>query len=179
MKRLFFWILILVAVFGAVKAIQLVVKLAQQMPPAKLPTQPSRSPFANSIGARGLVESVDENVRIAPAVAGLVTEVPVQVGVEVKPGDVLVKQDTRDTSAVIVAQAFYIGFSLTGEASARPDVGEAVVSSHPTGAQVRVDGRLQGTTPLVMPLDEAQPACLFGGRIVRHLLAHGVVRRHL
>lgn len=55
-------------------------------------------------------------------------------------------------AAVIVAQAFYIGFSLTGEASARPDVGEAVVSSHPTGAQVRVDGRLQGTTPLVMPL---------------------------
>lgn len=55
-------------------------------------------------------------------------------------------------AAVIFAQAFYIGFSLTGEASARPDVGEALVSSHPTGAQVRVDGRLQGTTPLVMPL---------------------------
>ena len=37
-------------------------------------------------------------------------------------------------AAVIMAQAFYIGFSLTGEASARPDMGEAVISSHPTGA---------------------------------------------
>lgn len=55
-------------------------------------------------------------------------------------------------AAVIVAQAFYIGFSLTGEASARPDLGEMVVSSHPTGAQVRVDGHAQGTTPLVLPL---------------------------
>ncbi len=54
--------------------------------------------------------------------------------------------------AVIVAQGFYIGFSLTGEASARPDVGEVVVSSHPTGAQVRVDGDMHGTTPLVLPL---------------------------
>ena len=55
-------------------------------------------------------------------------------------------------AAVIMAQAFYIGFSLTGEASARPDLGEAVISSHPTGAQVRVDGHVQGTTPLVVPL---------------------------
>ena len=55
-------------------------------------------------------------------------------------------------AAVIMAQAFYIGFSLTGEASARPDMGEAVISSHPTGAQVLVDGHLQGTTPLVLPL---------------------------
>lgn len=55
-------------------------------------------------------------------------------------------------ATVIVGQAFYIGFSLTGEASGRPDVGEVVVSSHPTGAQVRVGGDLQGTTPLVLPL---------------------------
>lgn len=55
-------------------------------------------------------------------------------------------------AAVIMAQAFYIGFSLTGEASARPEMGEAVISSHPTGAPVLVDGRLQGTTPVVLPL---------------------------
>jgi HlyD family secretion protein len=104
MKRLFFWILIIVAVAGAASAIALVGKLAKSLPDTKPPVQPSRSPFPNSIGARGLVESVDENVRIAPAVPGLVVEVPVRVGAEVKAGDVLVKQDTRDADALIAAQ---------------------------------------------------------------------------
>lgn len=55
--------------------------------------------------------------------------------------------------AVILAQAFYIGFSLTGEAAPRAGVGDLVLSSHPSGVLVRVDGRLHGTTPLVLPLD--------------------------
>ena len=54
---------------------------------------------------------------------------------------------------VIVGQAFYIGFSLTGEvrASAAP-TGEVVVSSHPSGAHVAIDGRDQGVTPVVVSL---------------------------
>lgn len=55
-------------------------------------------------------------------------------------------------AVVIMAQAFYIGFSLTGEASARPDLGEVIVSSQPSGAEVKVDGAVLGSTPLVMPL---------------------------
>lgn len=55
-------------------------------------------------------------------------------------------------AAVIMAQAFYIGFSLTGEASARPDLGDVVISSQPSGAQVRVDGTVHGATPLTVPL---------------------------
>lgn len=55
-------------------------------------------------------------------------------------------------AGVILVQAFYIGFSLTGEASPRPDLGEIVVSSQPPGAEVRVDGAVHGTTPLTLPL---------------------------
>lgn len=70
-------------------------------------------------------------------------------------------------AAVIMAQAFYIGFSLTGEASARPNVGEAVIPLPPadagapaarvgalrvdTGrasARVLIDGVLAGATPV-------------------------------
>lgn len=61
-------------------------------------------------------------------------------------------------AAVIVAQAFYIGFSLTGEASARPDLGEVAISSQPSGAQVRVDGAVHGTTPLTLPLSAGHHA---------------------
>lgn len=56
-------------------------------------------------------------------------------------------------AAVIIAQAFYIGLTLTGEASGRTGVGDIVISSHPSGATVTVDGRAYGVTPLVATID--------------------------
>ncbi len=105
MKRLFFWILLIIAVVGAVSAIRLVLDSRKPAAAAPLVAEPPRAPFVKSIGARGLVESVDENIRIAPAIAGLVTEVPVTVGQAVKKGDVLIKQDTRESEAMVAAQA--------------------------------------------------------------------------
>ena len=104
MKRFFFWVFLFAAVAGAVAAVRLVFAVKVALPNAPALAEPPRAPFKKSIGARGLVESVDENVRIAPAVAGLVTEVLVKVGDSVKEGDVLVRQDMRDASAMIVAQ---------------------------------------------------------------------------
>ena len=105
MKRLFFWILLLLAIAGATNVLRLVLELRKPAPSAVLSAEPPRAPTAKSIGARGLVESVDENVRIAPAIAGLVMEVPVAAGQSVKKGDVLIKQDTRETEALVAAQA--------------------------------------------------------------------------
>lgn len=48
---------------------------------------------------------------------------------------------------VILAQAFYIGYSMVA-ASGDAGTGELLVSSHPKGLQVLVDGRIQGITPL-------------------------------
>lgn len=104
MKRVFFWILLAVAVMGAVAAVRLATSLRKDLPKAALLVEPPKTPYEKSIGARGLVESVDENVRIAPAIAGLVAEVLVKVGDDVKEGAVLVKQDSRDASAMIAAQ---------------------------------------------------------------------------
>jgi multidrug efflux pump subunit AcrA (membrane-fusion protein) len=103
-KRLFFWLLLATAVIGAVSAVRLVLDQRKSLPEAKLLAEPPRAPFASSIGARGLVESVDENVHISPALPALVAKVPVKVGDEVKTGDVLVEQDTREASAIIAAQ---------------------------------------------------------------------------
>ncbi len=49
-------------------------------------------------------------------------------------------------AAVIMAQAFYIGFSLTGEASARPDATAVAVMPPPSHAPVRVDGAVRVDT---------------------------------
>ena len=51
-----------------------------------------------------MVESIDENVRIAPLLPGLITEVYVKVGDHVKRGDPLFRQDTRDAQSRVAAQ---------------------------------------------------------------------------
>ena len=92
------------AIFGLIGAIFLVARLRTQEPPAPPIAEPAQGPYPEQIGARGIVESVDENVRIAPAVAGLITKVFVKVGDEVKAGDPLVEQDTRDARAQVTVQ---------------------------------------------------------------------------
>lgn len=104
MKRFFFWLLFTVAIIGAASAMKLVFTIRKPLPKAAMLSEPPRAPFPVTIGARGLVESIDENVRISPAIPGLVVEVPVKVGDEVKKGDVMVRQDTREATAMVVAQ---------------------------------------------------------------------------
>lgn len=51
---------------------------------------------------------------------------------------------------VVFGQVFYIGLSLGGAVGASPaPAGELVLSSHPAGARVTIDGQDQGVTPLV------------------------------
>ncbi len=104
MKRLVFWLLIFTAIAGAVASVRLVLTSRKTIPAAIPLNEPPRAPFPKSIGGRGLVESVNENVRIAPAVPALVGKVNVKVGDEVKAGDVLIEQDTRDAAALVAAQ---------------------------------------------------------------------------
>ena len=99
-KRLTFWL----ALAGLAIAIRLVLSLQHTTPPAPPLAEPTHAPFPDSIGARGLVESIDENVRIAPAIAGLITKVFVKVGDEVPAGAPLLEQDQRDATAVVAAQ---------------------------------------------------------------------------
>lgn len=99
-KRFTFWL----ALAGLAIAIRLVLNLQRTTPAAPPLAEPTHAPFPDSIGARGLVESIDENVRIAPAVPGLVSKVLVKVGDEVKAGDPLIEQDQRDAATVVAGQ---------------------------------------------------------------------------
>ncbi len=95
---------IVIALAGIIAA-TLLVKKSRKVEPAPPPlAEPARAPFAESIGARGIIESVNENVRIAPTVPGLITKVAVQVGDRVKEGDVLIEQDSRDATAQVHIQ---------------------------------------------------------------------------
>ena len=95
---------VILALAGIFAAVLLVKKVRHTDPPPPPLAEPARAPFENSIGARGIVESLRENVRIAPAVAALVSKVNVKVGDAVKTGDVLFEQDARDAEALVRIQ---------------------------------------------------------------------------
>ena len=99
-KRLSVWL----ALAGILAAVLLVKKVRHVEPPPAPLAEPAHAPFKDSIGARGIVESFQENVRIAPAAAGLVANVNVKVGDSVKTGDTLFEQDARDAEALVKIQ---------------------------------------------------------------------------
>jgi len=92
------------ALVGIIALLALVVRLRQTGPAPQPLVPPSQSPYAHSIGARGLVESINENVRIAPTAPGLVDNVAVKVGDSVKTGDLLFAMDSRDAAANLKTQ---------------------------------------------------------------------------
>lgn len=81
-----------------------------------IPTQePSSSPFTSYIAASGIVEAIDKNITLGVPEDGLVSDLWVKVGEQVKKGDPLFKIDTRSLDAELfvnqtnaeVAQADY------------------------------------------------------------------------
>ena len=97
-------ITIFLALIGMGAASLLVFKLKKPLPTPIPLVEPSRAPYADSIGGRGIVEAVDENVDVAPLISGLITDIYVKVGDSVKKGDPLFRQDTRDAAAKVITQ---------------------------------------------------------------------------
>ncbi len=92
---------VFLALLGIIAVVLLVLRLRQSGPAPEPLVPPPQSPYAQSIGARGLVESTNENVRIAPSASGLVGKVAVRVGDHVKSGDLLFMMDDRDAAATV------------------------------------------------------------------------------
>jgi multidrug efflux pump subunit AcrA (membrane-fusion protein) len=100
---------IFLALAGIVAVTLLVVRLKKPEPRPIPLVEPSRAPYADSIGARGIVEAVNENVIVAPILPGLITDIYVRVGDLVKKGAPLFRQDTRDAEAKVSAQRAQVG----------------------------------------------------------------------
>jgi multidrug efflux pump subunit AcrA (membrane-fusion protein) len=72
------------------------------MPPPR--SEPPRSPYEHTVAASGIIEAVNENVRIAPPVAGLITKVFVKVGDQVEEQTPLFQLDDRDLQAQLLTR---------------------------------------------------------------------------
>jgi multidrug efflux pump subunit AcrA (membrane-fusion protein) len=100
-----FNVLMFLAAVGGVTFGVYVVRIgAKPVPVAQPVVQPSRPPFAHYIAGAGIVESAGENISISTPVPGMVTDVPVHIGQQVKAGDLLFKIDARDLEAELVVR---------------------------------------------------------------------------
>ena len=83
------------ALVGIVLSILLVIRSNPKSVESTPLAQPNRNPFKQAVAASGIVESVGENTRLAPAVSGLVKSMGVKPGDKVTADSVLLRLDDR------------------------------------------------------------------------------------
>ena len=74
------------------------------VPPPPL-EPPPENPYAATVAASGIIEAVNENVRVAPPLNGMVTHVYVAVGDDVEKGAPLFQLDDRELRAQLRTRA--------------------------------------------------------------------------
>lgn len=84
-----------IALVGLSLATIHVAKTHEAPKPLDPPEMPSRAPFSEVIAGAGLIEPQSENIKVGTLVPGIVTEVLVEAGQQVKKGDVLFRIDNR------------------------------------------------------------------------------------
>lgn len=94
------------AVLGILATAVLMVRMRKESPMAVPLVEPPRSPYKAAVAGAGIVESMNENVKIAPSVNGVVSKVAIQVGQLVEQNDLLFEIDSREVKAQLeLAQA--------------------------------------------------------------------------
>jgi len=94
----------LLAIAGVFAAVRTVIEAAKTPVPPPPVFEPARAPFDAYVAAAGIVEASTENLAIAALLPGVVVDVPVHVGQEVKAGDELFRIDQRDLEAELNVQ---------------------------------------------------------------------------
>ena len=94
------------ALAGVLATTAMVVRLNGQAPVTPPPIEPSPKPYDVSVAASGIIEALSDNVAIGVPLAGLVTDVHVQVNDRVGEGQPLFTLDRRELVAQLkVSQA--------------------------------------------------------------------------
>jgi multidrug efflux pump subunit AcrA (membrane-fusion protein) len=93
----------LLAFAGLVFAAWTVARSGRPVPIAQPVSEPAAAHFASFVAGAGLVEPSSELVAIGTPIAGIVSEVPVTVGIQVQAGDVLFRLDDRALRAQLAS----------------------------------------------------------------------------
>jgi HlyD family secretion protein len=89
----------IIAAVSLAFAVRHVVVADQEPPKLPPPVEPSRSPYRGPVAGAGVLEPVTENIAVGSPLPGVVAEVFIEVGKEVKAGDPLFRLDDRHLKA--------------------------------------------------------------------------------
>jgi HlyD family secretion protein len=104
------WLLPLAAIVGFGFAVYLAAQATKPVVGQAQLSAPAKNPYAKAVAGAGIVEPASENISVAPAIGGLVTDVFVTWGQHVKAGERLLQIDSRPLQAqVAIEQAAIAG----------------------------------------------------------------------
>ncbi len=120
LKRMSVWL----AVGGLGFAVWVLMGANRKDPMPQPISEPPRSSYQHTVAASGIIEAVNENVRIAPPVAGLITKVFVKVGEQVTEQAPLFQLDDRELRAQLLTREAAISPLLAQIEEQRYKVGD-------------------------------------------------------
>lgn len=94
----------MLAVFGVIFAIYSVVTGQRQLPPAQPVTEPAQPKYDSYVAGAGIVEASTENIAVGTFLPGVVTEIAVKIGDQVKAGQPVFRIDDRDLQAELAVR---------------------------------------------------------------------------
>ncbi|MGD0768579.1 MAG: biotin/lipoyl-binding protein [Tepidisphaeraceae bacterium] len=111
------------AIAGVMFAAYTVVGGSHPSPAATPAAEPSRAPFANYVAGAGIVEAFSENIQVGTVVPGVVEQIFVKVGDNVRKGQPLWLIDDRDLQADLATRraAAAVQQSMLASAQAKYD----------------------------------------------------------
>ena len=89
----------LIAIFGFLLAVRVIIASNQKTPDATVLVEPVRAPFASHVAGAGVIESLGEDISLAPDRSGVIKEVFVKPGDNVKRGEPLLALDSARSQA--------------------------------------------------------------------------------
>jgi HlyD family secretion protein len=112
--------------FGTISVIRSQPRREKTVPPSPPPS----SAYAQTVAAVGLVETSTENIAIGTQIAGIVTDIYVDVGSRVKAGDPLFSIDSRATRAELATRqaAVQVAEAALAEAKYQLSLGERLTN---------------------------------------------------
>jgi HlyD family secretion protein len=116
------YIIPLVALAGVAFAVYTVVWGDKPRPPARPVSEAPQSPYPTAVAGSGIVEASTENISLGTQIAGIVSQIFIQIGSNVKAGDPLFTIDERPLRAELTTRQAAVQVAEAQFADARYDL---------------------------------------------------------
>jgi len=113
------YLLPFLALVGVALGILAAVQSARTLTPTPMVSEAPAPPYETFVAGAGMVEANTENISISTQIAGVVSQIQVQIGSKVKKGDPLFTIDDRATRATLATQQAAVKVAKSQAAQAK------------------------------------------------------------